>query len=310
MTYDDLVHEVHGLLSTSAGIENVLFRREAARKMVRGLRRWVEKKERRLRTRGVVLTVTQGALHDVKEALQLSVEVNGRGVGRLVVPAKGVPMFTPKSGDTTPLEWSGNRVDAKRINEIIDESRQRRRVPERDVQGRLSPRLRALFDDDMQKKPRGGLAPVRPAGCMMELPTAVAASDGLALGSGTIDLLARAGRGATGCFVACELKNPAAKVHAYDVLCQAIRYSVALDVEVNGNARIPRGNAADYRYLFGATGEARPRFGAMAVIPSNLGAGVDAAFARLAPRSRPWLGVLLYKEEQDRLVPTEPVRRV
>lgn len=307
MRFADLVQEVNALLSTEEGAEKIRERREAATKMARGLRRWEEQKGRRLSSRGAVLTATQGALHGVTDELLISVEINGRGVGKLRVPGDGVPLFTPK-GTKAEWRWSGDRDHATLINGVLDEYRQLKPVPEREVQGRLTRQLRALFADDKENRPRGGLAPVRPAGCMMEIPTAVAASAALRLGTGTVDVMARTGRG-TGSFIACELKEPNARVRVYDVLAQAIRYAAALDIEVNGNDRIGPANFAGYRTLFGATGNAALRFGAMAVVSVRCADDVDDAFGRLAPPAGTWLGVLLYAEKGRRLVAAGPVRR-
>lgn len=40
--YEQIVHEVHELLATAQGRERILARREHARKMAEGLRRWNE----------------------------------------------------------------------------------------------------------------------------------------------------------------------------------------------------------------------------------------------------------------------------
>lgn len=301
--YEQIVRKVHELLATAQGRERILARREHARKMAEGLRRWNEQlKIGRIRRRGAVLTVTQGALEkalDRQGALRVSVEVNGVGVGQIVFSSTRGPLFAAAKDPVAQLAWSGDARDGERINAYLKQCRSALSMPERDIQGHMSAHFRALFDDE--QKPFGGLVPVRPAGCMMEIPTAVAASKKLQVGGGSIDILARTGRGRSGWFVACELKKPESTERAYDVLCQAIRYATALDVEINGRGLLPPADAAVYRELFGGSGSAPLRFGALAAISTLQRDQVSEALVELAPPKNTWLGALLYKKEAGRL---------
>lgn len=298
---EGIVEEVRELLLSPEGREKIEHRRAHAKKLAEGLRRWNELKSGRMRRRGAVLTVTQGALEKAlsrRRVLQVSVEVNGVGVGKIQFSSQHRPIFIA-SDPGSKLEWSGNARDGAMINAYLEKCRSRKSMPERHVQGDMSARFRALFEDN--NKPPGGLVPVRPAGCMMEIPTAVAASSTLKVGGGAIDILARTGRGRTGWFVACELKKPDSSEHVYDVLRQAIRYATALDVEVNGFGALPPAEPDVYRELFGGTGSARPRFGALAAVSALQHEQVSDALLALAPPKNSWIGTLLYQQEAHRL---------
>lgn len=300
--YEQTVREVHDVLSSAEGRDRLLARREHAKTMADGLHRWEQLKSGRIRRRGAVLTVTQAALENAftgPGVLRVSVEVNGVGVGKLVFSTKRGPLFTSTEDPQKKLEWSGNARDGEVINAYIEQRRSSKSMPEREVQGNMSARFRALFDD--AQRPPGGLVPVRPVGCMMEIPTAVAASKKLKVGGGAIDILARTGRGRTGWFIACELKKPKATDHPRDVLRQAIRYATALDVEVNGRGLLPPADAAVYRELFGGSGSAALRFGALAAISVPQRDELTDAFVALAPPPGIWLGALIYKQERSRL---------
>ena len=57
--YDRIVREVHDLLATEEGRARIIARREHAKKMADGLRRWTgELKRGRMRYRGAVFTIT------------------------------------------------------------------------------------------------------------------------------------------------------------------------------------------------------------------------------------------------------------
>lgn len=301
--YRQIVREVHELLATAEGRTRVLARREHAKKMAEGLRRWdKELKSCRMRYRRAVFTVTQGALEGAlgrRASLVVSVEVNGVGVGQIVFSPTCVPMFSASKEFDEPLAWSGNARDGATINAYLDRCGQSKSMPEREVQGQMSARFRALFES--AAKPPGGLVPVRPAGCMMEIPTAVAASKTLQVGGGAIDILARTGRGTTGWFVACELKRHDSSEHVEDVLRQAIRYATALDVEVNGAGFLPPADAATYRELFGGSGNTRLRFGALAAVSALRRDQITRAFRDLDPPKRTWLGALLYTQDSNGL---------
>lgn len=301
--YEQIVGEVHELLATADGRARVLARREHAKKMAEGLRRWSEElKSGRMRRRGAVFTVTQGALERAlagRASLSVSVEVNGVGVGQVEFSPTHKPMFSATKDLDDQLAWSGNTQDGAKINAYLEQCRLSKSMPERDVQGHMSARFRALFDG--AQKPLGGLVPVRPAGCMMEIPTAVAASKTLQVGGGAIDILARTGRGRTGWFVACELKRYDSTERADGVLLQAIRYAIALDVEINGRGVLPPADATVYRELFGGSGSAPLRFGALAAISAVRRDEVTRAFAELAPPKNTWLGALLYEQNESRL---------
>lgn len=301
--YERIVSEVRELLATAEGRARVLARREHAKKMADGLRRWSEElKSGRMRYRGAVFTVTQGALEGAlgrRASLVVSVEVNGVGIGQLVFSPTRPPMFSSGTDLKTQLAWSGNAPDGAKINAYLEQCRLSKSMPERDVQGRMCARFRALFD--VAQKPIGGLVPVRPAGCMMEIPTAVAASKTLRIGGGAIDILARTGRGRSGWFVVCELKRHDSAERADEVLRQAIRYATALDVEVNGCGFIPPADSAFYRELFGGSGSAPLRFGALAAISALRREEVSRALAELAPPKNTWLGALLYTQDESGL---------
>ncbi len=301
--YLRIVREVHELLATAEGRARVLARREHAKKMADGLRRWGEElKSCRMRYRGAIFTVTQGALEGAltrRASLIVSVEVNGVGVGQLEFSPERPPMFCATKDLDEPLAWSGNARDGAKINAYLEHCALSKAMPERDVQGQMSARFRALFDG--AEKPLGGLVPVRPTGCMMEIPTAVAASKTLHVGGGAIDILARTGRGRTGWFVACELKRSESAELAEDVLRQAIRYATALDVEVNGCGLLPPADATVYRELFGGSGGARLRFGALAAVSALRRDQVVQALSDLSPPTNTWLGALLYKQDANRL---------
>lgn len=298
--YEEIAGEVHELLSTIEGRAKIEARREHARKMADGLRRWTEDLKRgRMRYRGAVFTVRQGALEGAigrRASLVVNVEINGVGVGQIEFSSASPPMFSSNTDLATQLAWSGSARDGAKINAYLEQCRASKSMPERDVQGHMSARFRALFGD--AQKPVGGLVPVRPAGCMMEIPTAVAASSKLQIGGGAIDILARTGRGRTGWFVACELKRYDSAEPAADVLRQAIRYATALDIEVNGCGLLPPADSACYRELFGGSGSAPLRFGALAAISALRREEVTDALAELEAPKATWLGALLYTQDK------------
>lgn len=302
-TYEQLVRQVHDLLATAEGRERISARREHATKMAKGLRRWTDElKNGRMRYRGAVLTITQGGLERAlgrDGALTVSVEVNGIGVGQIVFSPTQQPLFFSTDAPTTGLVWSGDAVHGAKIRAYLKQRRSSKSMPERHVQGHMSARFRALFDGG--ESPPGGLVPVRPAGCMMEIPTAVAASKTLQVGGGAIDILARTGRGRSGWFIACELKKLDSTERPADVLRQAIRYATALDIEVNGRGLLPPADAAIYRELFGGSGTAAIRFGALAAIATANRDQVRDAFIGLAAPKEAWLGALLYTQEGKQL---------
>jgi len=288
--------------------EHVEARRKKAAAVVAGLERWrgalADANNRRpKRTRGVVLSITQGAWINAGVNITANVEVNGRGVGTLVFHANGeVPIFTTREG--ARLVWSnptgdrGHAQDAQRIRAYLDKESERPLVPERTTQGRL---VRSFFEGKKHELLRQ-LKPVAPDGFMMEMPAPVSASGPLKVGTGNIDLLLHAGQGRNARFVVCELKKPGAAIDPYVALRQAICYAAALDVEVNGiEGAIAPADRSLYRKLFGTTGESKLRFGVLAAIDEKNEAGVAKAFEVLAPPPRPsaWVEVLLYREAKN-----------
>jgi hypothetical protein len=136
---------------------------------------------------------------------------------------------------------------------------------------------------------------------MMEYPAAVNRHGRIGKTAGTIDLLARTGRGRWPTFVVCELKEDATT--PYDAMVQAIRYAAALDTEVNGiSYELPPANRSIYRKLFGSRSSALDplRFGAMAIIPNRRGAK-EAAQRALDDlgASGAWLDVMLFDGADD-----------
>lgn len=300
-TRREIVQEVQELL-TGPGRSKVLQRRKQAARMVEGLRRLkAAKLPYRMQTRGKVFTVTQENLCKAGSTLRVYVEVQGRRVGTLTysTTSRIRPVFTCDDG--TPFVWSGDRHDAERIAKYFEACSSKPRSPERDAQGAL---VRAMFARGKHQL-LAGLRPVRPAGCMMEIPVPVKASDRLDWGTGNVDVLVRAVGGPAARFVICELKRPGLRVDPYDVLTQAIRYAAALDVEVNGiegEDGIQPADASLYRELFGATGSAKLRLGAMAAIYTDVGSAEDTvarvrdAMSALSPSPTDWLDVLTYTE--------------
>jgi hypothetical protein len=307
-TSREIVQEVRELLSGS-GKSKVLQRRRQAARMVEGLRRLEATGLRyRKQTRDSVFTVTQESLCKLGPTLSVYVELQGRRVGTLVysTTSRTPPVFI--SDDGPRFVWSGDRRDAERIAKYFEACASRPRSPERKAQGVL---VRAMFARGKHRL-LARLRPVRPAGCMMEIPVPVTASDGLGLGTGNVDVLVRAVGGPAARFVICELKRPGLKADPYRVLTQAIRYAAALDVEVNGiegEAGIEPADASLYRKLFGATGSAKLRFGAMAAIYTDEGSAEDTvalvrdAISALSPSPRDWLDVLTYTERDGEYEP-------
>jgi hypothetical protein len=302
--YATIVASVRELLRSNP--ERVEARRRKAKAIVDGLARWrtaldVADESRPKRTRGVVLSITQGALLRAGRTIVANVEVNGRGAGALEFHADTkAPVFTTL--EKTRLVWSNttrgsqHRNDARLIREYLATAAERTLVPERTAQGQL---LRSFFATPKHPLLRN-LSPVAPAGFMMEIPAPVAASGALTDGTGNIDLLLRTGRGRNSRFVVCELKKPGAAIDPYTVLRQAIRYATALCVEVNGiEGAIAPANPALYRKLYGASGNSKLRFGAMAAIDAQNEPRVREALVVLHPPARPaaWLEVLLYRED-------------
>jgi hypothetical protein len=142
-----------------------------------------------------------------------------------------------------------------------------------------------------------------PAGCMMEMPAAVTAK--LTIGTGNIDIMARS---YAGWFIACELKAPGSSERPDRVLRQAIRYAAALDAEINGISNLLEpGDRAIYRTLFGATGQASLRFGALAIVAvreDDDGSAVEALRNLRVPRGA-WVGVLPYYKKGRNLSPAK-----
>ncbi len=302
--YATIVAGVRELLGSNP--DRVEARRGKAKAIVDGLARWratlADAEDRRpKRTRGVVLSITQGALLNAGDTIVASVEVNGRGVGKLEFHARAAaPTFTTL--EKKRLVWSNttrsreHRNDARLIREYLANASEQKRVPERTAQGQL---LRSFFATPKHALLRN-LSPVAPAGFMMEIPAPVAASNALKDGTGNIDLLLRSGRGRYAGFVVCELKKPGATIDPYVVLRQAIRYAAALNVEVNGiEGVIKPANSSLYRKLYGATGDSKLRFGSMAAIDAKNERNVSSAFEALAVPARPeaWVEVLLYRDE-------------
>lgn len=306
-TYAEIVDEVRRELRTPEGRDKIRRRRKMAARMVQGLRRLNDAgSSYRKRTRDAVFTVTQDALCKAGSDLTVYVEVLGRRVGTLTYPATRAtkPCFvtcesTPLLEKGARLIWSGDRRDGDRIKAYFEACATRPRSPERDAQGAL---VRAMFARG--KHPLlSRLQPVRPAGCMMEIPAPVT-SDGLGVRAGNVDVLVRADRGPSARFIVCEIKAPGLKTRPHAVMEQAIRYAAALDVEVNGDGEggIKPADASVYRSFFGATGSARVRFGAMAAIYATDAAVADTvglvqeAMRTLSPPPTEWLDAIAYTE--------------
>lgn len=298
-TYAEIVERIRDILLTPEGQKKICERRSAADLMAKGLRAlkasgWVLKAiRRRVGSDRTVFTVRQGYLQNAANDIVVSVELRGNGVGTLLPPPKGhsYPILKTAEPEARELEWggSGARAYIRACRDMKPPS------PERDLQG--------VIFRDMSTSPKHELLqnlwPVRPANCLMEIPTAVQRQG--RVGTGLIDLLARTGRGRWPTFVACELKVDSTT--PYDAMVQAIQYAAALDVEVNGIPHVLKpADRSNYRSLFGSSSTARDplRFGAMAIIPN--GRGVEAAAQRALDKlgtSSAWLDVMLFDRSED-----------
>lgn len=70
---------------------------------------------------------------------------------------------------------------------------------------------------------------------------------------------------------------------------------------MNGSGLFPPADATVYRELFGGSGSARLRFGAVAAISAVRREEVLRTFVELAPPNNTWLGALLYEQDENRL---------
>lgn len=297
-TYAEIVERIRGILLTPDGQEKIRKRRLEAARMAKGLRElkasgWVLKATRRqVGSDRTVFTVHQRTLRRATNGLEVSVELRGIGVGRLLPPpnGRGYPILETKQ-DARELEWGGSEARAY----IRACANMKRTSPERHLQGVI---VQALSTSPKHKLLQN-LRPVRPANCMMEIPTPVDRYGNI--GTGNIDILARTGRGRWPTFVICELKVDTTT--PYDAMVQAIRYAVALDVEVNGiTHELKPANRSVYRSLFGSnlTSQEPLRFGAMAIVPNHPGAEAKArtALDDLGTSSA-WLDVMLFDPRED-----------
>jgi len=297
--HNEIVERIRRLLLTPDGKKKIRQRRSASARMARGLQGleasgWVLKASRRqVGSDQTVFTVRQGSLQNSEKGLVVFVELCGNGVGTLLPPRsnRGYPILRTTEPDPRELEWAGR--DAREYIRACSNMKQP--SPERDLQG--------VILHDLLKSPKHELLrnlwPVRPANCLMEIPTAIQRRG--QIGTGNIDLLVRTGRGRWPTFVICELKVD--KTTPYDAMVQAIHYAVALDVEVNGIANeIEPADRALYRFLLGSNSTAQDplRIGAMAIIPNRPGVekATHEALDTLSANSS-WLDVMLFDRGEN-----------
>lgn len=298
-SYADIAEQVRGKLMSQDGREKIIKRRQAAELMAKGLEEleasgWILRAMRRkVGSDRTVFTVRQSSIQKAAKGLEVSVELLGNGVGTLLPPQKtgSYPLLRTNEPEARELAWGGAEARA-----YVRSRSLRRASVERRVQGEV---VRELLKTPKHRLLQN-LWPVRPANCMMEIPTAIERRG--RVGTGNIDLLARTGRGRWPTFVVCELKTDSTTT-PYNALVQAIRYAAALDVEVNGiSHRLPPADRSVYRRLFGSNSKAQHplRFGAMAIVPSRRGVADDAKKALNAlDTSDAWLDVMLFDGAQD-----------
>ena len=298
-TYTEIVERIRDILRTPEGQEKIRQRRHAADLMANGLSKlkasgWVLRATRRqVGSHRTVFTARQGSIQEAANGLEVFVELRGNGVGTLLPPPDGhnYPILKTCEPEVRDLEWGGS--DAR--DYIRECANMMRPSPERDLQG--------VIVQDLSMSPKHellqNLQPVRPANCMMEIPSAVKRNGDI--GTGNIDILARTGRGRSTTCVVCELKVD--KTTPYDTMVQAIHYAAALDVEVNGiKHELEPADRSVYRVLFGSNSTSKNplRFGAMAIVPN--GPGIEAAAQRALENlgtNSAWLDVMLFNRSDD-----------
>jgi hypothetical protein len=297
-TYAEIVDRVRGILLTAEGRKKIHQRRSAADKMAQGLQElkasgWIlNAKRRQVGSHQAVFTVSQGPLQGAAKGLVVSVEFRGVGAGKLLPPPSGhkYPILQTIEDEVRELEWGGSEARV-----YIRSRANIKPMCEREIQGVIVRDMSLRSKHELLQN----LRPVRPAKCMMEIPTAV--TEPGKIGTGNIDILARTRTGRSTTYVVCEVKVD--KTTPYDAMVQAIQYAAALNVEVNGiTGEIKPADRSVYRALFGSRSTAQDPmcFGAMAIIPNGKDVKAQALRTRdeLGTRSA-WLDVMLFDKNED-----------
>lgn len=176
-------------------------------------------------------------------------------------PRVGSLFYGTATGSARPLEWSGAiDIDSHEMQRIMEEATyiitNEKRTLKRKIYWDLVARLGLGGAHDVL----AGLQPALIAGYPAAVQTWISA-DGKPETS-SIDVVA-CNTGSLGDpFLVFELKRPGEDSPAI-ALEQAIRYAMAMDLEANDNQKATQ---TKYRTLLGSKGDARLRFGAVAVV--------------------------------------------